>query len=242
MNKGFIQLHRSLLEWEWYDDNNTKILFLHCLLKANYKDKNYRGSSIKRGSFVTGRDVLAKELGLSVQQVRTSLTKLKSTNEITINSSSQGTVIEVIKYNDYQEVTNKTTNEQPTSNQQVTTTNNINNINNTIEPYKMPDDKYAKACKWFFDELLKRGKIKKSQNWQTKAWYDSFRLLEQSDGIDWTKEFTPVIKYYVESIGKEYCPEAYSPKAVRTKWIKLQGYKERNEKGSNENDKSIWGI
>ncbi len=242
MNKGFIQLHRSLLEWEWYDDNNTKILFLHCLLKANYKDKNYRGSSIKRGSFVTGRDVLAKELGLSVQQVRTSLTKLKSTNEITINSSSQGTVIEVIKYNDYQEVTNKTTNEQPTSNQQVTTTNNINNINNTIEPYKMPDDKYAKACKWFFDELLKRGKIKKSQNWQTKAWYDSFRLLEQSDGIDWTKEFTPVIKYYVESIGKEYCPEAYSPKAVRTKWIKLQGYKDRNEKGSNENDKSIWGI
>lgn len=240
MNKGFIQLHRSLLEWEWYDDNNTKILFLHCLLKANYKDKNYRGSSIKRGSFVTGRDVLAKELGLSVQQVRTSLTKLKSTNEITINSSSQGTVIEVIKYNDYQEVTNKTTNEQPTSNQQVTTTNNINNINNTIEPYKMPDDKYAKACKWFFDELLKRGKIKKSQNWQTKAWYDSFRLLEQSDGIDWTKEFTPVIKYYVESIGKEYCPEAYSPKAVRTKWIKLQGYKDRNENNTSSKSENAF--
>jgi hypothetical protein len=240
MNKGFIQLHRSLLEWEWYDDNNTKILFLHCLLKANYKDKNYRGSSIKRGSFVTGRDVLAKELGLSVQQVRTSLTKLKSTNEITIKSSSQGTVIEVIKYNDYQEVTNKTTNEQPTSNQQVTTTNNINNINNTIEPYKMPDDKYAKACKWFFDELLKRGKIKKSQNWQTKTWYDSFRLLEQSDGIDWTKEFTPVIKYYVESIGKEYCPEAYSPKAVRTKWIKLQGYKDRNENNTSSKSENAF--
>lgn len=240
MNKGFIQLHRSLLEWEWYDDNNTKILFLHCLLKANYKDKNYRGSSIKRGSFVTGRDVLAKELGLSVQQVRTSLTKLKSTNEITIKSSSQGTVIEVIKYNDYQEVTNKTTNEQPTSNQQVTTTNNINNINNTIEPYKMPDDKYAKACKWFFDELLKRGKIKKSQNWQTKAWYDSFRLLEQSDGIDWTKEFTPVIRYYVESIGKEYCPEAYSPKAVRTKWIKLQGYKDRNENNTSSKSENAF--
>ena len=240
MNKGFIQLHRSLLEWEWYDDNNTKILFLHCLLKANYKDKNYRGSSIKRGSFVTGRDVLAKELGLSVQQVRTSLTKLKSTNEITIKSSSQGTVIEVIKYNDYQEVTNKTTNEQPTSNQQVTTTNNINNIINTIEPYKMPDDKYAKACKWFFDELLKRGKIKKSQNWQTKAWYDSFRLLEQSDGIDWTKEFTPVIRYYVESIGKEYCPEAYSPKAVRTKWIKLQGYKDRNENNTSSKSENAF--
>lgn len=108
------------------------------------------------------------------------------------------------------------------------------------EPYKMPDDKYAKACKWFFDELLKRGKIKKSQNWQTKAWYDSFRLLEQSDGIDWTKEFTPVIKYYVESIGKEYCPEAYSPKAVRTKWIKLQGYKDRNENNTSSKSENAF--
>lgn len=242
MNKGFIQLHRSLLEWEWYDDNNTKILFLHCLLKANYKDKNYRGSSIKRGSFVTGRDVLAKELGLSVQQVRTSLTKLKSTNEITINSSSQGTVIEVVKYNNYQEVTNKITNDQPTSNQRVTTTNNINNINNTIEAFSMPDDKYAKACKWFYDELIKLDKIKKSQNWQTKTWYDSFRLLEKSDEVDWESEFKPVMMYYVKCIGKEYCPEAYSPKTVRTKWIKLRDYMNRNNKGSDENDKSIWGI
>ena len=109
MNKGFIQLHRSLLEWEWYDDKNTKILFLDCLLKAYYKDKNYRGKTIKRCSFLTGRDVLKNELGLSVQQIRTSLTKLKSTNEITIESSSQGTIIEVVKYNDYQEITNKST-------------------------------------------------------------------------------------------------------------------------------------
>jgi len=139
MNKGFIQLHRSLLEWEWYDDKNTKILFLHCLLKANYKDKNYRGKTIKRGSFLTGRDVLANELGLSIQQIRTSLTKLKSTNEITIKSSSQGTIIEVVKYNDYQEVTNKATDEQPTNNQQVTTTNKSNNIKKSNKGIVLPD-------------------------------------------------------------------------------------------------------
>jgi len=139
VNKGFIQLHRSLLEWEWYDDKNTKILFLHCLLKANYKDKNYRGKTIKRGSFLTGRDVLANELGLSIQQIRTSLTKLKSTNEITIKSSSQGTIIEVVKYNDYQEVTNKATDEQPTNNQQVTTTNKSNNIKKSNKGIVLPD-------------------------------------------------------------------------------------------------------
>ena len=108
--------------------------------------------------------------------------------------------------------------------------------------FTMPDDKYAKACKWFYDELIKLDKIKKSQNWQTKTWYDSFRLLEKSDEVDWESEFKPVMMYYVKCIGKEYCPEAYSPKTVRTKWIKLRDYMNRNNKGNNENDKSMWGL
>jgi uncharacterized phage protein (TIGR02220 family) len=136
MNKGFIQLHRSLLGWEWYDDHNTKILFLHCLLKANYKDKNYRGKNIVRGSFITGFEVLSNEVGLSVQKTRTALTKLKSTNEITIKSTSQGTVIQVVKYNEYQQSTSEITNEQQTNNKQITTTNNSNNIKKSKETSK----------------------------------------------------------------------------------------------------------
>ena len=41
MNEGFIKIYRQLLEWEWYTDTNTKVLFLHCLLKANFKTKKY---------------------------------------------------------------------------------------------------------------------------------------------------------------------------------------------------------
>jgi hypothetical protein len=124
-SNGWVKIHRQFLEWEWYDDTNTKILFLHLLLKANHKDKNYRGQIIKRGSLLTGRELLSKETGLSVMQVRTSLTKLKSTNEITIKSNKKGTEIQVVKYNDYQVVTNEVTNKQPTSNQQVTTNKNV---------------------------------------------------------------------------------------------------------------------
>ena len=36
---GFIKLYRSMLQWEWYDDVNVKVLFLHLLLKANYEEK-----------------------------------------------------------------------------------------------------------------------------------------------------------------------------------------------------------
>jgi outer membrane protein assembly factor BamE (lipoprotein component of BamABCDE complex) len=124
MNNGWIKLHRSLLDWEWYDDVNVTRLFLHCLFKANHADKNYRGTVVKRGTFLTGRDLLAVETGLSVRQVRTSLTKLKSTNELTIKTSRQGTVVEVVNYDKFQDATSKATNERPTSDQQATSNKN----------------------------------------------------------------------------------------------------------------------
>ena len=142
MKQGWIKIHRSLLDWEWYDDMNVKVLFLHCLFKANHADKSYRGSVVKRGTFLTGRDLLAVETGLSVQQIRTAFTKLKSTNEVTIKSSRQGTVVEVVNYDKFQDTTSKPTskptNEQPTSNQQVTSNKNIKNEKN--EKNKTSDD------------------------------------------------------------------------------------------------------
>lgn len=119
--EGFVKIHRKLLEWEWYDDNNVKVLFLHLLLKANYKDKKYRGINLKAGTVLTGRDILAKELSLSVQQLRTALHKLEATNEITMKTSSKGTKIQIVNYKKYQITTSEATNEQPTSNQRVTT-------------------------------------------------------------------------------------------------------------------------
>jgi hypothetical protein len=135
---GWIKIHRQILEWEWYSDNNTFRLLMHLILKANHKEKRYRGIELKVGSVITSRDILAIEIGLSVQQVRTSLDKLKSTNEITIKTSSQGTIIEVVNYIKYQVVTNEPTKEQPKDNQQVTTNKNEKNEKNErsicIEP------------------------------------------------------------------------------------------------------------
>lgn len=130
VNNGFITLQRQIIDWEWYDDANTFRLFIHILLKANHTDKNYRGTLVKRGTFLTGLDVLSKEIGLSMQQTRTCLSRLKSTSEITIKTSSKGSVIQVVKYNDYQSVTSKATNKQQTNNKRTTTTNNDNNDNN----------------------------------------------------------------------------------------------------------------
>ena len=121
---GWIKIHRQILEWEWYSDNNSFRVFLHLLLKANHKQKRYKGLELKIGTIITSRDILAIETGLSVQQIRTALDKLKSTNEVTIKTSSQGTIIEVVNYAKYQLVTNEVTIKEPTSNQQVTTNKN----------------------------------------------------------------------------------------------------------------------
>ena len=124
---GWIKIHRKILEWEWYDDANTFRLFVHLLLKANHKDKNYKGQLVKVGSLLTGRELLSQQTGLSVRQVRTCLERLKSTNEVTIKSSKQGTIIEVVKYKNYQVMTNETTTCRPTNDQQTTTNKNVKN-------------------------------------------------------------------------------------------------------------------
>lgn len=100
---GFIKLHRQLKEWEWYTDTNVKSVFIHCLLSANFKDKNWRGTKILRGQFITSYSNLAAEIGLSVRNVRTALDKLEQTNEIKRISTSQYTIISICKFDSYQE-------------------------------------------------------------------------------------------------------------------------------------------
>lgn len=138
--EGWISLYRKFTEWEWYTDANTMRVFLHLLLKANHKDGNWQGKTIKRGQVVTGRKSLSNELKISEQAIRTSLNKLKITNEITIEITNKFSIITIEKYDVYQDNQKENnqqndqqaTNEQPASNQQLTTNNNNNNNNNII--------------------------------------------------------------------------------------------------------------
>lgn len=131
--EGWICLYKKLINWEWYQDGNTCRLFIHLLLLANYEDKYWQGQLIKRGQLVTSLEHLSDDLGLSVQQIRTSIKKLKSTGEITSKATNKYTLVTIERYEDYQskeeKATSKTTNECQTNDKQITTTNNITNIN-----------------------------------------------------------------------------------------------------------------
>ena len=144
---GWIKIHRKITEWEWYDDVNTFRLFMHLILKANHKARNYRGVNIELGCLMTGRELLSKETGLSIQQIRTSLDRLKSTNEITIKSTKQGTIIQVLNYKKYQVSTNEITTEQPQSNQQVTTNKNLKKEKEVMKKINELKKKYLESKK-----------------------------------------------------------------------------------------------
>jgi hypothetical protein len=134
MDTGWIKLHRNLLRWEWYDDIPTKTVFLHLLLTVNYEPSKYRGHDIPAGSGVYGRKKLAEQTCLSPQQVRTALNKLEQTDEITIQSTNQFSIISMTSWDRYQHEqptdNKRITNEQQTSNKRITTSKERNNIRN----------------------------------------------------------------------------------------------------------------
>ena len=129
-NNGWIKLYFKLENWEWSSDFIVWGVFTHLLLLANREDKKWRGVTIKRGSFITSLNTLSKKIGISIQQLRTALTKLKSTHEVTQSSTAKYTCISINNYEKYQSSTQSATNKQQSSNKVATTTKEYKNIRN----------------------------------------------------------------------------------------------------------------
>jgi hypothetical protein len=201
---GWVKIHRQILEWEWYDDINTCRLFFHLLIKVNHKERNYKGKVVNVGETLTGLDKLSCETNLSVQQIRTSLNKLKSTNEITINSSPQGTVIKVVNYGKYQVATSEATDEQQTNNKRVTTNKNDNKekkenkvvinvemfvewFNNMKHKHKGVEGKFKKLDKTDLNNLTQL----KESNYTSAEFEHAFKAMCNSQWVNENNMITP---------------------------------------------------
>ena len=125
MNIGWIKLHRQFKDWEWYNKSEMVHLFIHCLIKSNFKSGNFQGMEVEKGSFITSIKHLSDETNISIQTIRTCLKKLQLTNEINVKSTSKLTKITICKYESYQyendEANKHLTNNQQTTNKQLTT-------------------------------------------------------------------------------------------------------------------------
>lgn len=190
MSTGWIKLHRQLLDWEWYDDINTKCLFIHCLLRANHSDTEWRGHKIKRGQFLTSVDTLTRETGLSVSQIRTSLKKLISTNEIASKSQARSTVITVLGYDSHQGSDKPDdklmTMKSQADDNEIATDKNVRTkecnkdikdlLPITIDKFSNDDLNFAK---WFYSKLLELNPKHKKPD--LSKWADITRLMREVD-------------------------------------------------------------
>lgn len=102
MNGNYIKVSRSLLDWCWYHDVNTCRLFIHMLLRVNWKRGYFGEEVIERGSFVSSISKLSAETGLSEREVRTALEHLKKAGEVTCNRHAKYSVYTVVNYCKYQ--------------------------------------------------------------------------------------------------------------------------------------------
>ena len=133
MDEGYILLHRKIVNWEWFSDPNTLVVFVHCLLRANWKDGKFQGREVKRGEFVTSLPKLAEETSLSVQNVRTALKHLESTGELTSKSHAKYRIISISNYDRYQCPNSQLTGNQQATNRQLTTIEERNKEINIID-------------------------------------------------------------------------------------------------------------
>lgn len=193
---GFIKLDRDIQNWQWYTKENMLLVWIDLLTSASYEDNYFEGRLIKKGQVVVGRKKLAEKLHLSEQSIRTCINRLKSTGEITIESTNKYSVITIVKWEDYQTIPNyinqqnnqyinhPATSKQPASNQQVTTTKEIkevledkesfiSNINTDDLPFGI-DQKNDAEVEHILDEMEKEENWMKNVN-LIESWEDGFQ-------------------------------------------------------------------
>lgn len=239
---GSIKLFRQFRDWEWYQDENVKSVFIELLLTANYKDLRWQGKVVKRGQLITSRAKLAAYLGKTEQNIRTALGKLQSTGEIELKATNKYTLITICKYdywqsqNGYEQPTinqptnQQVTNEQPTTNQQLTTSKESKEYKEREEINNTPPPPRACVGEEVFFAKLKQG----FTVWQAQA----CKIL----GVDQATLAKYIDMFELECQGKEKKHDDL--KDTKEHFIKWARYymdfeKKRQKESNNETVRTI---
>ena len=206
-NKGWICLHRKMIDWEWFSKPEMVQLFIFLLLRASVKEAKWQGLVIKRGQLVTSVASISTATKLTAQKIRTCLQRLEDSGQIERKTTNRFTVITICNYESYQgkqddeqQTNNKQiTNKQQTNNKQITTYKQYNNNNNitidsNIDPAEQEFEKF-----WDIYDKKVGNKQKLLQKWR-KLKEDERRII-----------FETLPKYVAATPEKKYRlnPETY---------------------------------
>lgn len=214
LESGFVSLHRSLLDWEWYKDTNTKAVFIHLLLTVNYKPRKWRGIVIERGQRVCSYAGLADELGLTAKEIRTAVKHLISTGEIVWKGKPQYSLVQVVRYDNYQSGANQgQTKGKPGANegQQFKKDNKANKEINIIPPYNPPreisPEPSSEKVQWAEHVTMTNGEYQSLVATHGEA--DTLRMIEFLDnykgasGKRYKSDYRAILSWCVKRLREE---------------------------------------
>ena len=173
--KMYIKIFYSLLDWEWINCPNTLVVFIHLLLNANRKPRNFGTEMIKPGEVLASYNFLAEKTGLSIQQVRTAIDHLIATHDITHRTINKTNVFTIVSYNKWQSgntmENTSATHKQHINNTSETYEQHIDNISSTTPIYcKIEENEIMKECE---SERHPHGKL--NNVYITDSEYETFR-------------------------------------------------------------------
>jgi hypothetical protein len=139
MNKGFIAVHRKLLDKSWYHKSNYAHVWLTLLLLATHKKREvwFAGKNIilEPGQLITGRKKLKEITNIPETTLERILDHFeKNEHQIGQQKSNKNRLITIINWSEYQIIGQQNgqqaDNKRTTNGQQMDTNNNEDNVDN----------------------------------------------------------------------------------------------------------------
>lgn len=184
--KGWIKLHRKILDcWIWQDKPYDKArAWVDLLLLAMHHDKKMLVDEeilvVSRGSFMTSIVKLSERWGWSRNKVARYLQLLESEQMLNTKRTPKGTLVTIVKYEDYQlletasETPNETANEAPLGASDGAQNKNVKNDKNEKNKYMCAfEDVWA-----VYPRKINKGCAYKAYQARLNAGYSEEELLQ----------------------------------------------------------------
>mgnify|MGYP000356042858 CR=1 FL=1 len=204
---GWVKLWRKSLESGLLQNHQLWAFWCWCLMKASHKTKKqmigYQMVELKPGQFVFGRKQAANELGMSEQQVRTCLKKLKKLQNLTTKPTNKFTIISIVNWETYQQeqARNQPT-EQPAANQQLTSSspaaNHKQECKNAKNEKNIPSTFLDVSQKFLEYQQEQLGeKLVKVTDKKVRDGAETLEKLTRLDGYDLDADIRPALNWAI---------------------------------------------
>jgi len=237
--RGYVQLDRALVDSPVFQDDGLWRLYCWCLVRANYSDSMLpNGEVIPRGSFSTGRLIIAEVMQTSDATAYRRLQKLKSLGLIDLKSNNKYTTVTILNYDSYvksydrqdNESNNReTTNDAPAARvngQQMTAPENTVKTDNQITiqenknntPQLLQGFSQAFAIAW--ERYPARKRVEKVT--ASAAWNEAAKLIAGRNGGIIYKAEDWLLKRLIEFCKSPLSRSRYCPNLGR--WLEAGRY------------------